>query len=78
MTQQATASPAPGTETDPSRLLRQIFGFDGFRPGQEEIVEAVTAGRNTLAIMPTHGLTPQRYRNDVSAGCSNGIRKNFR
>ncbi|ATI43187.1 DNA helicase RecQ [Pacificitalea manganoxidans] len=55
MTQQATASPAPGTETDPSRLLRQIFGFDGFRPGQEEIVEAVTAGRNTLAIMPTGG-----------------------
>lgn len=36
-------------------LLRDVFGFDGFRPGQEEIVDAVTAGENTLAIMPTGG-----------------------
>lgn len=36
-------------------LLRDIFGFDGFRPGQEEIVDAVVAGRNVLAIMPTGG-----------------------
>ncbi len=36
-------------------LLRDVFGFDGFRPGQQEIVEAVTGGKNTLAIMPTGG-----------------------
>ncbi len=36
-------------------LLRDVFGFDAFRPGQQEIVEAVAAGRNTLAIMPTGG-----------------------
>ena len=36
-------------------LLRDIFGFDSFRPGQEDIVDAVLAGRNTLAIMPTGG-----------------------
>ncbi|MQQ08550.1 DNA helicase RecQ [Epibacterium sp. SM1979] len=36
-------------------LLRDIFGFDGFRPGQEEIVDAVAAGENVLAIMPTGG-----------------------
>ena len=36
-------------------LLRDIFGFDAYRPGQEEIVDAVLAGRNTLAIMPTGG-----------------------
>ena len=36
-------------------LLRDVFGFDGFRPGQEEIVEAVSQGQNTLAIMPTGG-----------------------
>ena len=40
---------------DPHQLLQQIFGFPGFRPGQEEIVQAVLAGRNTLAIMPTGG-----------------------
>ena len=36
-------------------LLGDVFGFDAFRPGQEEIVNAVVAGRNTLAIMPTGG-----------------------
>ncbi|WP_425039945.1 DNA helicase RecQ [Primorskyibacter sp. S187A] len=36
-------------------LLRDIFGFDGFRPGQGEIVEAVHDGKNVLAIMPTGG-----------------------
>ncbi len=36
-------------------LLRDVFGFDAFRPGQEDIVTAVTQGRNTLAIMPTGG-----------------------
>ncbi|MVO15489.1 DNA helicase RecQ [Parasedimentitalea huanghaiensis] len=38
-----------------SPLLRDVFGFDDFRPGQEEIVDAVTAGENVLAIMPTGG-----------------------
>ncbi|SLN75915.1 DNA helicase RecQ [Roseisalinus antarcticus] len=38
-----------------SDLLRDVFGFDAFRPGQQEIVEAVAGGRNTLAIMPTGG-----------------------
>ncbi len=36
-------------------LLSDIFGFDAFRPGQEDIVEAVATGRNVLAIMPTGG-----------------------
>ncbi|MFZ1470340.1 MAG: DNA helicase RecQ [Paracoccaceae bacterium] len=39
----------------PAALLAEVFGFPEFRPGQEEIVEAVLAGRNTLAIMPTGG-----------------------
>ncbi len=41
--------------TGASALLRDVFGFDAFRPGQQEIVEAVTAGENVLAIMPTGG-----------------------
>lgn len=36
-------------------LLKSVFGFDAFRPGQEEIVEAVAAGENTLAIMRQGG-----------------------
>ncbi|WP_166417876.1 DNA helicase RecQ [Cochlodiniinecator piscidefendens] len=39
----------------PIELLSSVFGFDEFRPGQAEIVEAVTSGQNTLAIMPTGG-----------------------
>ncbi len=34
-------------------LLKKIFGFDDFRPGQQEIVEAVLAGDPVLAVMPT-------------------------
>ena len=36
-------------------LLRRIFGYDAFRPGQAEIVAAVARGQNVLAIMPTGG-----------------------
>ncbi len=41
--------------SDPKTLLSDVFGFDGFRPGQGEIVDAVMAGHNVLAIMPTGG-----------------------
>jgi ATP-dependent DNA helicase RecQ len=33
--------------------LRDIFGFDAFRPGQREACEAALAGRDTLVVMPT-------------------------
>ncbi|MEX2519768.1 MAG: DNA helicase RecQ, partial [Paracoccaceae bacterium] len=36
-------------------LLKSTFGFDAFRPGQEEIIAAVLAGEDVLAIMPTGG-----------------------
>ena len=36
-------------------LLKDVFGFDFFRPGQEEIIQASIAGKNILAIMPTGG-----------------------
>ncbi|HSH99561.1 MAG TPA: DEAD/DEAH box helicase, partial [Reyranella sp.] len=35
------------------QLLHSVFGFNGFRPGQEEIVQAVLDGENVLAVMPT-------------------------
>ncbi|MDF1855352.1 DNA helicase RecQ [Pseudooceanicola sp.] len=41
--------------SDAAQLLRDVFGFDGFRPGQAEIVDAVSANHNVLAIMPTGG-----------------------
>ena len=36
-------------------LLRDVFGFKKFRPGQREIIDAVACGENVLAIMPTGG-----------------------
>ena len=41
--------------SDLSALLSSVFGFDAFRPGQAEIVQAVAAGEDVLAIMPTGG-----------------------
>jgi len=39
----------------PLNVLKEIFGFDTFRPGQEEVIRAVLDGRDTLAVMPTGG-----------------------
>ena len=35
--------------------LTSLFGHSGFRPGQQEIVDSVLAGKNTLAVLPTGG-----------------------
>jgi ATP-dependent DNA helicase RecQ len=39
---------------DASRqILKDVFGFEDFRPGQEEAMGAVLSGRNVLCVMPT-------------------------
>ena len=35
------------------RVLKDVFGFDGFRPGQEPVVDALLGGSHVLAVMPT-------------------------
>jgi len=39
--------------TDPRRALRELFGFDDFRPGQEQAVVGALAGCDVLVVMPT-------------------------
>ena len=40
---------------DKHEALRQFFGYSGFRPGQEELIDAILAGRDVLGVMPTGG-----------------------
>ena len=46
--------PAPVSSTqDPRAALAELYGFDAFRPGQEEAVRAAVDGRDVLVVMPT-------------------------
>ena len=38
---------------DPHSILKKVFGYDSFRPGQEEIVRRLLDGQDVLAVMPT-------------------------
>lgn len=37
----------------PDSILKNTFGFDGFRPGQKPIIDSILDGSNVLAVMPT-------------------------
>ncbi|NOX65165.1 MAG: RecQ family ATP-dependent DNA helicase, partial [Chlorobi bacterium] len=37
------------------KILKEIFGFTEFRPGQEEIIQSILNGNNVLAVLPTGG-----------------------
>jgi ATP-dependent DNA helicase RecQ len=39
--------------TRPQDVLRSVFGYEAFRPGQLEVIDAVMAGHDCIAIMPT-------------------------
>ena len=52
-------------------VLEEVFGFDGFRPGQQRAIEAIARGRDCLVIMPTGSgkslcfqLTAHHYSNE--------------
>ena len=41
------------TMETPHSILKKFFGYDSFRPGQEQIVQRLLAGQDVLAVMPT-------------------------
>jgi ATP-dependent DNA helicase RecQ len=49
-------APEPAEEDAPPDLLaalRDHFGYDAFRPGQAQVIQAALRGEDTLALMPT-------------------------
>lgn len=48
----AEVSPAPSAA---AQVLRDVFGYQSFRPGQAAIIERALHGRDNLVIMPTGG-----------------------
>ena len=41
--------------SDIHEILKKYWGFDEFRPLQEDIVQSVLSGKETLALLPTGG-----------------------
>ena len=45
--------PQPGPFSDPLEALRRVWGYESFRPGQREVIDAVMGGQNAIAILAT-------------------------
>ncbi len=52
-------------------VLHDVFGYSGFRPGQQQIIDRLLAGEHVLAVMPTGGGKSLCYQ--IPAILSDGI-----
>jgi ATP-dependent DNA helicase RecQ len=55
----------------PINVLREYWGYENFRPVQEEIIQSVLAGKDTLALLPTGGGKSICFQ--VPALCQEGL-----
>jgi ATP-dependent DNA helicase RecQ len=46
---------AAPTISDARRVMQERWGYDSFRPGQKDVIEAVLAGEDVLGVLPTGG-----------------------
>src|ERR1700742_1562807 len=44
---------SPSAQDPKRRVLKDIFGFDDFRPGQTAAIEPLLSGKHVLTVMPT-------------------------
>lgn len=56
---------------DPHHILKKVWGYDRFRPMQEDIINAVLAGDDVLALLPTGGGKSVCFQ--VPALCMDGM-----
>ncbi|OLQ81064.1 ATP-dependent DNA helicase RecQ [Photobacterium proteolyticum] len=45
----------PASLATSEQILQDVFGYQAFRVGQQEVIEAIAEGRDSLVIMPTGG-----------------------
>jgi ATP-dependent DNA helicase RecQ len=57
--------------TNPKHILQTVFGYDEFRNNQQEIIEHVLAGKDSVVLMPTGGGKSLCYQ--VPALCLSGV-----
>ena len=58
-------------DKNPQTLLKNVFGYDKFRPLQQEIIERTLAGKDSFVLMPTGGGKSMCFQ--IPALCFNGI-----
>jgi ATP-dependent DNA helicase RecQ len=58
-------------EKNPQTLLKNVFGYDKFRPLQQEIIERTLAGNDSFILMPTGGGKSMCFQ--IPALCFDGI-----
>jgi len=58
-------------EKNPQTLLKNTFGYDEFRPLQQEIIDRTLAGKDSFVLMPTGGGKSMCFQ--IPALCFDGI-----